>query len=194
MRFIYTLIVYISVSTVFLEQGSAREYPFPSSKNVESGMLGSGMNNTVERVTHCSLQVVGTELEHRHLLPDLPILPDIHVLPDRQNNCYQACSTVTYLRTSGIVLYDDEGYPMEGTETRRTKREVFQVCGRQSCDGSDVFTSCEANAQPYLELCMASGFCTSYDGRAHRQGRSSRRNPYYNSSKPVDPDFQHQEF
>ncbi len=193
MRFVYTIIVYILFTTLTLEQGSARELPLPHSKNVESGMLGSGMNNTVERVTGCNLQVIGTQTQHRNLLPDIPIIPDIHVLPDRQATCYQACATVTYIRSSGIVFYDDEGYPMQGTETKRTKREAFQVCGRQSCDGSDVYSSCEAYVQPYVELCMASGFCSGYDGRPQRQGRSSRRNPYYNRATPVDPDFEYQQ-
>lgn len=149
--------------------------PDEKSKTVQNGQFGSGMSEIVENVTSCRKVVIGAE----ELIDFLPIY----------SNCYQACATITFSNSTGFTFYDDEGYPIEGTQTRRTKKQVFEVCGRSTCDESDVISSCEAKARPYLDLCRANGHCQDYSGPARRSQRSPKRNSYYRNTNPTDPGY-----
>jgi hypothetical protein len=150
----------------------------PYSKTVRN-VSGTGMEDTVESVSGCKIYVNGTE--------EKTLINILGLIKFRETaKCYQACGSVTFKDSKNYVLYDDEGNPMEGTQTENAKREATEVCGIHSCETKDVISSCQAYLQPYIDICKASGGCGIYSTRSKGKGPG---NVYYQRPNLVDPDY-----
>lgn len=168
------LLIYVPLNVI------AQNYP-PNSKFMYSSS-GAGMNNFIERVSPCVDQIYDS---HHYKYFDEGYF-GFREYRDEKRDCHKACATVTYKNSSDFTFYDDDGNPLFGTETHRIKREAMQICGTESCNGDDVMTSCEAKVKPYLEICLANGYCKSIDRKLTNSHQNNNKNPYYLNTNPKD--------
>lgn len=175
----FGLIILLTLANMSLLEARPRYRSDAYSKTVIN-VSGTGMEDTVESVSNCKLYVNGTE--ERDLINILGIIRFREI-----DKCYQACGSVTFKDSKRYVLYDDDGYPIGGTETSNTQRAATKFCGITNCATRDVVSSCQNELQPYLNICRASGGCGAFGGSGYR-GRGGT-NSYYQRPNIVDPDY-----
>lgn len=179
-KYLYILGLMLYIQTGSINQALARFNDHKPSSKVVKNALGGGKEDAVESVTNCKLYVNGTE---EKTLINILGLVKFKAL----EKCYQACGFANFKDETNYVLFDDEGNPIPGTETRNTQKEGVEVCGIYSCETSDVISSCQNELQPFIDNCRSNGGCGGYlGGQGYKQGGS---NPYYQRPNLVDPGF-----